>query len=124
MTTTLYGLKNCDTCRKARAWLDQQGHSHRFHDFRADGLDAALLARFEAALGWEALLNRRGTTWRGLPEADRDGADRDKALALMLAHPALIKRPVLVAGDEILVGFSADQYTASISFPRSGVGMP
>lgn len=115
MTTTLYGLKNCDTCRKARVWLDQQSHAHRFHDFRADGLDADLLAQFEAALGWEALLNRRGTTWRGLPEADRDGVDRDKALALMLAHPALIKRPVLMAGDKILVGFSADQYAQTLA---------
>ncbi|MGZ8217060.1 ArsC family reductase [Methylomagnum sp.] len=110
MTTTLYGIKNCDTCRKARAWLDQQGIAHRFHDFRADGLNAALLESLETQLGWEALLNRRGTTWRGLPETDRDGVDRDKALALMLAHPALIKRPVLVVGDRILVGFSPAQY--------------
>lgn len=110
----LYGLKNCDTCRKARAWLDQQGADHRFHDFRADGLDPALLATLEQALGWETLLNRRGTTWRGLPEAERAGLDRDRALRLMLAHPALVKRPLLVAGDTTLAGFSPAAYASCL----------
>ena len=108
---TLYGLKTCDTCRKARAWLDQRGLLYRFHDFRADGFDAATLERLEAAPGWEALLNRRSTTWRGLAESERAGANRDKALALMLAHPALIKRPVLECEDgRILLGFSPEAY--------------
>lgn len=112
---TLYGLKNCETCRKARAWLDQQALAYRFHDFRADGLDAATLERLEAALGWEALLNRRGTTWRGLPESDRAGVDRNQALALMLAHPALIKRPVLAAEDgRTLIGFSPEHYAKTL----------
>jgi arsenate reductase len=111
---TLYGLKNCDTCRKARTWLDQRGLPHRFHDFRADGLDSELLEQFEQVLGWEALLNRRGTTWRVLPEADRADLDRGKALALMLAHPALVKRPLLVAEGRTLLGFSPDQYAKAL----------
>lgn len=111
---TLYGLRNCDTCRKARTWLDRRGLAHRFHDFRTDGLDSELLEQFERALGWEALLNRRGTTWRGLPEADRAGLDRGKALALMLAHPALVKRPLLMAGGRTLLGFSSDQYAKTL----------
>lgn len=107
----LYGLKNCDTCRKARAWLDQHGRAYRFHDLRADGLDPALLEMLERDLGWEALLNRRGTTWRGLPEAERADVDRARALALMRVHPALIKRPILVADGRSVAGFSPDLYT-------------
>jgi arsenate reductase len=106
----LYGLKNCDSCRKAQAWLDQRGQSYRFHDFRAQGLEPALLERLVNEFGWEALLNRRGTTWRGLTEAERADLDRGKALALMLAHPALIKRPILSAGERTLIGFCADEY--------------
>lgn len=111
---TLYGLKNCDTCRKARAWLDRQGVSYRFHDFRADGLDCATLDGLEAELGWETLLNRRGTTWRGLADSERADLDRDKALALMLVHPALIKRPILAAAGRTLVGFTPDQYARAL----------
>ncbi|BBL76128.1 ArsC family reductase [Methylomagnum ishizawai] len=111
---TLYGLRHCDTCRKARAWLDGQGLTHRFHDFRADGLDPALLQRWADALGWEALLNRRGTTWRGLTEADRADLDADKALRLMLDHPALIKRPVLSRGETLLIGFSPAHYLENL----------
>jgi arsenate reductase len=110
----LYGLKNCDTCRKARAWLEQHGHACRLHDFRADGLEPALLEQWEQALGWEVLLNRRGTTWRGLAESDRVDVDRAKALALMLTHPALIKRPVLAADGKVLIGFSPDQYAQEL----------
>jgi arsenate reductase len=111
---TLYGLRLCDTCRKARAWLDQRGLTYRFHDFRAEGLEPALLKRLEADLGWESLLNRRGTTWRGLAESDRTDVNRDKALALMLAHPALIKRPILVTADRTILGFSADRYAKEL----------
>lgn len=107
---TLYGLKSCDTCRKARAWLDARGIPFRFHDFRSDGLEASVLERLEAAAGWETLLNRRGTTWRGLSESERANPTRETAFALMLANPALIKRPVLVAGERILVGFGPDHY--------------
>ena len=111
----LYGIKNCDTVRKARRWLDAQGVDYRFHDLRADSLDPAELNRWVARVGWEALVNRRGTTWRQLPEAERADLDGDKAVALMLAHPTLIKRPVLVSGDDVAVGFSEADYTKRLS---------
>ncbi len=107
---TLYGIKNCDTVKKARLWLETQGIAYRFHDFRKDGLDSALLEHWEAELGWEALLNRRGTSWRKLEESQRAGVDRSKALALMLAQPSLIKRPVLATPTKVLVGFTAEDY--------------
>jgi Spx/MgsR family transcriptional regulator len=107
---TLYGIKNCDTVKKARHWLDAQGIEYRFHDFRIDGLSPELLGQLEAALGWETLLNTRGTTWRKLEENQRDHLDRAKALGLMLAQPSLIKRPVLVAGTKTLIGFTPDYY--------------
>ncbi len=107
---TLYGLRNCDSCRKARVWLDPQGLAYRFHDFRADGLEPDLLERLEAALGWETLLNRRGTTWRTLAESERAGLGREQALRLMLEHPTLVKRPILARGDKILIGFTPARY--------------
>jgi arsenate reductase (glutaredoxin) len=110
----LYGIKNCDTVKKARAWLSAEGIEYRFHDFRADGLDAATLETFEAVVGWETLLNRRGTSWRGLSEEQRADVDRDKALALMLAHPTLIKRPVLCVDAKIMVGFTPETYTLEL----------
>ena len=109
---TVYGLKNCDTCRKARKWLDGAGIAHRFHDVRGDDLDRATVAAWADELGVEALLNRRGTTWRGLSEADRAGADGDGAVDLMTAHPALIKRPVFDLGGRRLVGFGAAERAA------------
>lgn len=112
--TTLYGIKNCDTVKKARAWLDARGVEYRFHDFRADGLSPELLARLEAALGWEALLNRRGTTWRGLDEGRREGVDRAKAVALMLEQPSLVKRPVLEVHEKTLIGFTPDYYAREL----------
>ena len=105
---TVSGLRTCDTCRKAVAWLKAQGIEHRVHDLRADGLDRAAGARWAEAVGGEALLNQRGTTWRGLPEADKTGIDEAKALALMTAHPALIKRPVFEGADWVAVGFDDD----------------
>ncbi len=102
---TVYGLKNCDTCRKARRWLDDNGIEHRFLDVRADGLSAEEIATWADAAGWETLLNRRGTTWRGLDEAEKAVADSNGAVALMAQHPALIKRPVFVTGSSVLVGF-------------------
>ena len=107
----LYGIPNCGTVKKARAWLDAQNIEYRFHDFRKDGLDLALLEQWEAALGWETLLNTRGTTWRKLDESQREGVDRAKALALMLAQPSLIKRPVVDSGTKTLIGFNAETYT-------------
>ena len=108
----IFGLKNCDTCRKARKWLDSKGLKHRFHDVRADGLDPAMLQGWVDAVGREVLLNRRGTTWRQLPEDNKTGVDEAAAVALMLEFPALIKRPVFQAGGTVLVGFTAVQQQA------------
>ena len=111
-STTLYGIKNCDTVRKARKWLEAQDIEYRFHDFRGDGLDEKDLRTWIKAVGWEILLNRRGTTWRQLPEADKEALDAQKALQLMLAQPTLIKRPVLVYGKHTQVGFKPAEYEA------------
>ncbi|MGK6321596.1 ArsC family reductase [Sphingomonas sp. DT-51] len=107
---TLHGIPNCDTVKKARAWLAGHDVAHGFHDFRKDGLDAALLDGWIDRLGWQVLLNRAGTTFRKLPEADRADLDRARAAALMLAQPAMIKRPVLVHDDGIEVGFKPERY--------------
>lgn len=109
---TIYGIKNCDTCRKARKWLDAEGIEHRYHDFRDEGLDEQSLAAWVGAVGWETLLNRRGTTWRKLPEEDREGLEPKSATALMLNNPTLIKRPVFDTGAGYLVGFSAAEQAA------------
>ena len=99
---TVYGLRNCDACR--RALKELIGTEHRFHDLRADGLDPALLSRWVRELGWEALLNRRSTTWRGLAEDDRSGLDAAKAEALMLAQPTLVTRPGIDDGETVRIG--------------------
>jgi arsenate reductase len=112
MTTVLYGIKNCDTVRKARAWLQVRGRDYRFHDLRADGLDERRLRQWLAAMGWESLLNRRGTTWRKLPEQARAEMTEAKAVALMLQEPTVIKRPVLEHGGRYLVGFDEARYRA------------
>lgn len=105
---TVYGLKNCDTCRKALAWLSERGIEHRFHDLRDDGIHASSLNEWINQHGWEGLLNRRSTTWRQLPEAMRQNVTPVSAASLMLAHPALIKRPVIDLGGDYLIGFDAD----------------
>ncbi len=110
MTLVLHGIRNCDTVKKARAWLDGRGVAYRFHDFKTEGVTQAQLERWCAAAGWESVLNRAGTTFRKLPEADRTGLDEARAIALMLAHPSAIKRPVAEAGETILVGFKPDVY--------------
>lgn len=104
---TLYGIKNCDSCRNALKALKAEGRAHRFHDLRADGLSETEVQRWLAAAGWEKLLNRRGTTWRKLPEADRENLDDVKIKNLLLEHPTLIKRPVFEVGAEVVVGFDA-----------------
>jgi Spx/MgsR family transcriptional regulator len=104
----VYGLKNCDTCRKARKWLDGKGAEYRFVDLRADGFAEDDLERWAEAVGWEALLNRRGTTWRGLDEAEKSVDGASDAVALMAKHPALMKRPVFDDGAMVVVGFTAD----------------
>ena len=106
----VYGIKNCDTIKKARKWLTDNNVDYHFHDYRADGVDESLLQKWCVVVGWETLLNQRGTTWRKLPEAQREGIDMAKAIALMIEHPAIIKRPVLTADGKTLVGFKADEY--------------
>ena len=106
----LYGIKNCDTVKKARKWLEQHEVSYQFHDFRVDGLDKALLARFETALGWQTLLNKRSTSWRQLDETQKNDLSADKAIKLMLENPTLIKRPVLEANNQFLIGFNTENY--------------
>jgi arsenate reductase len=113
-TVTLYGIKNCDTMKKARAWLDDAGVAYAFHDYKSAGIDAATLKGWAKAVGWETLLNRAGTTFRKLPDADKDGLTEVKAVALMLAQPSMIKRPVLVRGGEILVGFKPEVYAKAL----------
>lgn len=110
--TTLYGIKNCDTVKKARTWLEARGVAYTFHDLRADGLSKAELSRWVTALGWEALLNKRSTTWRQLDPSQQAGLNQDKAISLMLEHPTLIKRPVLNHAGACHVGFKAADYAA------------
>lgn len=108
----LYGIPNCDTMKKARAWLDGHGVAYAFHDYKKAGIDAGTLGRWSEAVGWEVLLNRAGTTFRKLPEADRADLDRDKAIALMVAQPSMIKRPVLDRDGALTIGFAPDRYAA------------
>ena len=109
----LYGVRNCDTVKKARAWLDAQGPVYSFHDYKVAGIQHDRLTAWVDRLGWAALLNRAGTTFRKLPEAERTELDHDRAVALMLAHPSAIRRPVLDTGDALLVGFKPDAYAAA-----------
>lgn len=102
----VYGLKNCDTCRKARKWMDGENIAYNFYDARVDGINAGQVSMWAKAVGWEVLLNKRGTTWRGLDADIKATIDEDSAIALMVKHPALVKRPVFVVGDKIVVGFS------------------
>jgi arsenate reductase (glutaredoxin) len=110
MAFTLYGIKNCDTMKKARTWLDGHGVQYEFHDYKACGIDAAALARWSGKVGWETLLNRSGTTFRKLPEAQKTDLTERKAIALMLEQPSMIKRPVLDTGARLLVGFKPETY--------------
>ncbi|MGF2686395.1 ArsC family reductase [Marinobacter sp. DUT-3] len=111
----IYGIKNCDTVKKARKWLDEQGVRYDFHDFKKDGLDDTLLSRLEQSVGWETLLNRRGTTWRKLPEDVRDTIDAQSAHDVMLENPSIIKRPVVEHEGNVSVGFSADEWATRFS---------
>jgi arsenate reductase len=113
MAATLYGIRNCDTMKKAWTWLDQHGVAYDFHDYKKAGVDQAHLEAWAREVGWERLLNRAGTTFRKLPGADRQGVDEAKAIALMLAQPSMIKRPVLEADGRLLVGFKPADYEAT-----------
>ena len=107
---TLYGIPNCDTIKKARAWLNDHGVEFVFHDYRKQGLDKEQLQSMVAVLGWEAMLNRRGTTWRALPDPLKERIDLETAISIMLDNPAIIKRPILATDEQLHLGFSAAQY--------------
>src|SRR5690348_5278872 len=115
MTITIYGIRNCDTMKKARAWLDKSGVTYDFHDYKTAGIAKDRLKQWSDELGWETLLNRAGTTFRKLPDADREGLDEKKALALMLAQPSMIKRPVLDLGGKLVVGFKPEIYAKEVA---------
>jgi arsenate reductase len=110
---TIHGIKACDTMKKARDWLDARGVAYAFHDYKAVGVERATLEKWSRQVGWETLLNRSGTTFRKLPDADKTGLDETKAIDLMLAQPSMIKRPVLDVGDTLIVGFKPDVYAAA-----------
>ena len=114
-STTIYGIKNCDTMKKARAWLDGHGVAYSFHDYKTAGISKEQLSRWADELGWETLLNRAGTTFRKLPDADKEGLNERKALSLMLAQPSMVKRPVLEVGAKLLVGFKPEVYAKEVS---------
>jgi arsenate reductase (glutaredoxin) len=113
MGVTIYGIRNCDTMKKARTWLDSQGVAYDFHDYKASGVSREALQRWCAALGWEKVLNRAGTTFRALPEADKRDINENKAIALMLAQPSMIKRPVLDRDGVLIAGFKPDIYESA-----------
>ncbi len=112
---TLYGIRNCDTVKKARVWLEERGIDYGFHDYKLAGIDEGRLRGWCAELGWERLLNRAGTTFRKLPDADKAGLDEDKAVALMLAQPSMIRRPVLDTGERRLAGFRPEDWQEAFS---------
>lgn len=114
MSITLYGIKNCDTMKKARTWLDAKSIAYEFHDYKASGIDRATLAGWCKSVGWERLLNRSGTTFRKLSEAERSDLNEAKAIELMLAQPSMIKRPVLELDRTLLVGFSPESYAEAL----------
>jgi arsenate reductase len=109
-SVTIYGIKTCDTMKKARAWLDAHGVPYAFHDYKLEGIGRDVLARWTHEVGWETLLNRAGTTFRKLPPRDKEGLDEKRAIALMLAQPSMIKRPVLDTGRARIVGFRPEVY--------------
>jgi arsenate reductase (glutaredoxin) len=120
MATTIYGIKNCDTMKKARAWLDGKGVAYDFHDYKTAGIAKDRLKGWSDKLGWETLLNRAGTTFKKLPDTDKEGLTEKKALALMLAQPSMIKRPVLELGGKLVVGFKPDIYEKEVGKGKKG----
>jgi len=114
VSLTLYGIPNCDTVKKARAWLDQHGLAYSFHDYKKAGADPAKLTAWCAAAGWEKVLNRAGTTFRKLPDADKADLDQARAVALMVANPSCIKRPIVEHAGGLLVGFKADEWATAL----------
>jgi arsenate reductase (glutaredoxin) len=115
---TIYGIRNCDTMKKARAWLAERGVAYDFHDYKTAGIERSVLEGWVHELSWETLLNRAGTTFRALPEEDKEGLTTQKAIALMAAQPSMIKRPVLDLGGRLFVGFKPEQYEKAFAAPR------
>ncbi|MGF0537770.1 ArsC family reductase [Agrobacterium sp. ES01] len=115
MTLTIYGIKNCDTMKKARQWLDDHGQAYVFHDYKSAGIDRPSLEIWAGKAGWEVLLNKAGTTFKKLPPEAKADLDQDKAITLMLEQPSMIKRPVLVSDDGLIVGFKPDTYDTFFS---------
>jgi arsenate reductase len=118
MSIVIYGIKNCDTMKKARSWLDARDVAYVFHDYKTEGIGCTRLERWSRELGWETLLNRAGTTFRALPDKDKAALTEAKAIALMQAQPAMIKRPVLEVGGTLLVGFKPEQYEQAFATRR------
>jgi arsenate reductase len=115
MPVTIYGIKNCDTMKKARAWLDKAGVKYAFHDYKNAGIEKDKLERWARKAGWSVLLNKAGTTFKKLPEKDKEGLTESRAIKLMLAQPSMIKRPVLeLGGGKLLVGFKPEAYAAAL----------
>jgi arsenate reductase len=114
-TVSIYGIKACDTMKKARDWLDAAGIAYTFHDYKTQGIDAETLTAWAGVVGWEKLLNRAGTTFRKLPEPDKIGIDQAKAIDLMVSQPSMIKRPVLSAGAALIVGFNPQTYSQAFA---------
>jgi len=112
MSITIYGIRNCDTMKKARAWLETHGVNHEFHDYKVVGIDRARLEAWAKQVGWEVLLNRAGTTFRKLPETAKTGLTEARAIKLMIEQPSMIKRPVLEHGKTLFVGFTPEKYSA------------
>ena len=113
-TVKIYGIKNCDTMKKAFTWLDDNGVSYEFHDYKKEGADEAVLKQAIAQHGWDVVINRRGTTWRKLPDDVKEGMDESGAIAAAIDNPSLIKRPLVVKGDEVLVGFDREKYQMAL----------
>ena len=114
MSITFYGIPNCDTVKKARMWLEGKGIAYSFHDYKKHGADPARLAAWVRQVGWEKVLNRAGTTFKKLPDADKEGLDAEKAVAVMAAHPSAIKRPVVEYTGGLLVGFKPEEWEAAL----------
>lgn len=110
----IYGIKQCSTMQKAFAWLEAQGIAHEFHDYKKLGVDAATLQDWCQQVGWDALVNTRGTTWRKLAESERSNLDQPRAISLMIANPSLIKRPVISGGKNLLLGFDAELFSQTL----------
>lgn len=118
MKVKVYGIKNCDTMKRAFAWLEEHGVAYEFHDYKREGASAERLAAWANSIGWEKLANTRGPTWRKIPDADKAGLDERRALALLAAHPSAIRRPVVEAGKALLVGFDADEFASALKRTR------